>query len=171
MADYFRQHPGSACEECRRRKARCDRSRPCCGSCSEAGRLCIFSDQRAQRGPKKGQIRALRDRINTLERLLSEQQPLEESFTTAIDPAVTGQLIESPDITNIGIPPLWEFDANFPMAIEPLSPEMREAPGETGLTWKSNRKVIQPSDEGQISALVQEDAYVAFEIPYAGYSD
>jgi hypothetical protein len=85
-----------------------------------------------------------------------------ESFATAIDPAVTGQLIESPDSTDIGIPSLWEFDAILPMAIEPFLPEMRETPGQTGLTWKGNRKVIQPSDEGQISALVQEDVYVVF---------
>ncbi|KAJ5715236.1 uncharacterized protein N7483_012417 [Penicillium malachiteum] len=32
-----RQQPGYACEECRRRKARCDRARPRCGFCTEIG--------------------------------------------------------------------------------------------------------------------------------------
>lgn len=64
MTTQFRQHPGSACEECRRRKARCDRSRPRCGTCSVLGKTCVFNEQRTQRGPKKGQIRALRDRVS-----------------------------------------------------------------------------------------------------------
>jgi hypothetical protein len=105
---------------------------------------------------------------DTLERLLSEQQHLEDSFETAIDPAVTAQLIESPDIATTGIPPLWELDASLPMTIEPLLTEMREPSGQGSLTSKSNRKMVQPSDEGQISALVRDDVYVLFECHMPG---
>ncbi|GIJ86779.1 hypothetical protein Asppvi_005674 [Aspergillus pseudoviridinutans] len=73
-----RQLPGVACEECRRRKARCDRVRPQCGICAEAGRICVVVDKRPQRGPKKGQIKDLRSRIAMLEqRLESQDWPLE----------------------------------------------------------------------------------------------
>lgn len=58
-----RQQPGLACEECRRRKARCDRGRPQCGICADAGRECVFVDKRAPRGPKKGQLKDLRSRV------------------------------------------------------------------------------------------------------------
>jgi hypothetical protein len=107
---------------------------------------------------------------DTLERLLSEQQHLEDSFETAIDPAVTAQLIESPEIATTEIPPLWELDASLPMTIETLLTEMREPSGQASLASKSNRKMVQPSDEGQISALVRDDVYVLFEMPYTGYS-
>lgn len=192
MTSNFRQHPGSACEECRRRKARCDRSRPSCSGCSELGKVCIFNDQRAQRGPQKGQIRALRDRVGTngtyprqsifisnhlftdfLERLLSEQQQSGKSFATGIDPAGTApQLTDSPGITSTEIPPLWGFDMGLPMTVEPLltdMTEMTEQPYQASLASKGNWKIAQFSDEGPMPALVRDDVYVIFEISYIGY--
>jgi hypothetical protein len=58
-----RQQPGFACEECRRRKARCDRAKPKCGLCMETGTVCVILDKKPQRGPKKGQLNAMRSQI------------------------------------------------------------------------------------------------------------
>lgn len=58
-----RQLPGSACEECRKRKLRCDRQRPQCGTCADAGIVCEVNHNRLARGPKKGDLKALRSRI------------------------------------------------------------------------------------------------------------
>ncbi|KAJ5654651.1 hypothetical protein N7490_001654 [Penicillium lividum] len=78
-----RQQPGLACEECRRRKARCDRGRPQCGICADAGRECIFVDKRAPRGPKKGQLKDLRSRVAEIEqRLISQDRPLDDGMLT-----------------------------------------------------------------------------------------
>ncbi|KAL2127140.1 hypothetical protein VTI74DRAFT_11261 [Chaetomium olivicolor] len=66
-----RQLPGSACEECRKRKLRCDRQRPQCGTCADAGIVCEVNNNRLARGPKKGDLKALRSRIVALERRLS----------------------------------------------------------------------------------------------------
>ncbi|KAF7591020.1 hypothetical protein BBP40_002038 [Aspergillus hancockii] len=70
-----RQRPGSACEECRRRKVRCDRGRPQCQVCFETGIECKISTTRLPRGPRKGQLRTLRTRIAALERCLADQHP------------------------------------------------------------------------------------------------
>ncbi|RMZ82268.1 hypothetical protein DV738_g1893, partial [Chaetothyriales sp. CBS 135597] len=69
-----RQQPGFACEECRRRKSRCDRERPQCGSCVESGTVCTIVDKRPQRGPKKGQLNMMRSRIVMLESQLAQQE-------------------------------------------------------------------------------------------------
>ncbi|KAM7195353.1 pyrimidine pathway regulatory protein 1 [Naviculisporaceae sp. PSN 640] len=66
-----RQQPGCACEQCRKRKLRCDRQRPQCGTCAEAGIVCEVNTNRQARGPKKGDLKALRSRIVALERRLS----------------------------------------------------------------------------------------------------
>ncbi|KAK4040640.1 hypothetical protein C8A01DRAFT_46105 [Parachaetomium inaequale] len=66
-----RQLPGSACEECRKRKLRCNRQRPQCGTCADAGIVCEINHNRLPRGPKKGDLKALRSRIVALERRLS----------------------------------------------------------------------------------------------------
>ena len=58
-----RQRPGGACEECRRRKLRCDGQRPQCRVCQESGVTCEVTTQRATRGPKKGYMKALKSRV------------------------------------------------------------------------------------------------------------
>ncbi|KAL4953387.1 fungal-specific transcription factor domain-containing protein [Aspergillus filifer] len=68
-----RQQPGLACEECRKRKARCDRAKPQCGSCLLSGRKCIVNYNRPRRGPKKGQIESLYSRLEVLEEQVVDQ--------------------------------------------------------------------------------------------------
>ncbi|KAJ5124097.1 transcriptional regulator family: Fungal Specific TF [Penicillium bovifimosum] len=66
-----RQQPGLACEECRKKKLRCDRQRPQCDQCEESGTVCIVNQARSPRGPKKGHLKALRNRIATLESIIN----------------------------------------------------------------------------------------------------
>ncbi|EOD53046.1 putative fungal specific transcription factor domain protein [Neofusicoccum parvum UCRNP2] len=72
-APRSRQQAGLACDECRRRKLRCDRGQPHCGACRESGVVCNRTSTRQPRGPKKGHLRALQSRIVALERRLSDQ--------------------------------------------------------------------------------------------------
>jgi len=61
-----RLKPGAACEECRRRKLRCDRKQPQCCLCKTAGIECQVTTSRPPRGPKRGYLKALLDRISEL---------------------------------------------------------------------------------------------------------
>ncbi|RAK96962.1 citrinin biosynthesis transcriptional activator CtnR [Aspergillus ibericus CBS 121593] len=70
----YRNRPGSACAECRRRKMRCDGKHPECDNCSIAGIQCIFSSQPTRRGPKKGHLKTLHMRIAHLESKLMGQR-------------------------------------------------------------------------------------------------
>ncbi|KAJ5792455.1 uncharacterized protein N7503_008433 [Penicillium pulvis] len=135
MANPFRQLPGLACEECRRRKAR------------------------AQRGPKKGQIRALRNRVHTLERLVSEQKHPEQSFATATDAAVTVEQMEpSPEITSTEIPPIWDLDAILPPIFEPFLTELRDQHlPHISSTTEGSSYGSQANYDDQISVLVRDD--------------
>lgn len=67
-----RQRPGAACEECRRRKLRCDGQQPQCGVCLDTGVLCAVT-QRGVRGPKKGHLKALKTRVLHLEAMLASR--------------------------------------------------------------------------------------------------
>ncbi|KAJ5351646.1 hypothetical protein N7452_000620 [Penicillium brevicompactum] len=53
---------GLACEECRRRKLRCDRRQPSCGLCETSGVECQIT-ARPPRGPKRGYLKLLQNRI------------------------------------------------------------------------------------------------------------
>ncbi|KAL5366246.1 fungal-specific transcription factor domain-containing protein [Aspergillus floccosus] len=63
------QAPKAACDECRRRKLRCDGKKPQCSVCLDSGVVCITT-QRGVRGPKKGHLRALKSHIVQLEAML-----------------------------------------------------------------------------------------------------
>ncbi|KAJ5592332.1 hypothetical protein N7537_009236 [Penicillium hordei] len=69
-----RQQPGLACEECRKKKLRCDRRRPQCDQCEDSGITCLVNQVRSPRGPKKGHLKALRNRIATLESIINCHQ-------------------------------------------------------------------------------------------------
>ncbi|KAK2603398.1 hypothetical protein N8I77_009860 [Diaporthe amygdali] len=66
------QRPGYACDECRRRKLRCDGRQPQCSLCQGAGIVCEVT-QRGLRGPKKGYLKALKNRVVQLEALLESR--------------------------------------------------------------------------------------------------
>lgn len=67
-----RQSPGAACEECRRRKLRCDRKTPQCGVCAASGIVCHFSPSRTERGPRKGNLQHLQQRIGMLSKVIGK---------------------------------------------------------------------------------------------------
>ncbi|KAL4819970.1 fungal-specific transcription factor domain-containing protein [Aspergillus spinulosporus] len=69
-----RQKPGAACEECRRRKLRCDRRQPQCRLCEASGVECQVITARPSRGPKRGYLKVLQERIAALEGALLQHQ-------------------------------------------------------------------------------------------------
>jgi Fungal Zn(2)-Cys(6) binuclear cluster domain len=86
-----RQRPGSACEECRRRKLRCDRQ-PQCGNCVEAGVVCTTTTVRPARGPKKGHLKALKGRIgNRLLNIYSSQRKANQCFLATLERCIMEQ--------------------------------------------------------------------------------
>ncbi|KAK4145196.1 uncharacterized protein C8A04DRAFT_26951 [Dichotomopilus funicola] len=60
-----------ACDECRRKKIKCDAQSEAteepCSNCRRANAQCLFSRVPQKRGPSKGYIKELADRINTIE--------------------------------------------------------------------------------------------------------
>ncbi|KAK4210770.1 hypothetical protein QBC37DRAFT_27922 [Rhypophila decipiens] len=86
-ARQSRQLPGNACDECRRRKLRCDRKRPRCGACGSTPSVpCDITEERVPRGPKKGSISAIRNRIVALEKRLNTSDPHTRGSSRENDP-------------------------------------------------------------------------------------
>ncbi|QUC19082.1 uncharacterized protein UV8b_03323 [Ustilaginoidea virens] len=135
-----RQQPGLACEECRRRKARCDRVRPQCGICAEAGHKCVVVEKRSQRGPKKGQLKDLRSRVAVLERrLVSQAQAASEADVPPLgrnDVTPERDILDEPVCfssagTDIGVDALrmLEFSCNEQLSGTPEIPLIHDTCG------------------------------------------
>ncbi|KAK2592583.1 hypothetical protein QQS21_009728 [Conoideocrella luteorostrata] len=86
-----RQRP--ACEECRRRKLRCDGQQPQCSVCKETGVACEVNPVRAPRGPKRGYLKNLRNRVSMLESKLAAHAQDLPPEVTEID---SGDILSSP---------------------------------------------------------------------------
>jgi hypothetical protein len=95
----------TSCDECRRRKLRCDAQQPRCGFCLRSNLACEASS-RGKRGPKRGHLNALRSRLCQLEEMLQGRvqspvvignaQPISAIGTQE---ATFGNLNESPEVS------------------------------------------------------------------------
>ncbi|KAK7422201.1 hypothetical protein QQX98_001724 [Neonectria punicea] len=68
-----------ACMICRKRKLKCDGTRPSCSTCSRLGHSCAYDEQRRKSGPKRGYVKALEERLKQVETLLKTQDPVPAS--------------------------------------------------------------------------------------------
>ncbi|CAG8578028.1 12769_t:CDS:2, partial [Ambispora gerdemannii] len=73
----------TACDTCRRRKVKCDGASPC-ANCGRGGYQCTFSDASTKRprGPPKGFVALIEERLHNIESLLVKEAKQEQSKET-----------------------------------------------------------------------------------------
>ncbi|KAL5365738.1 putative fungal-specific transcription factor [Aspergillus floccosus] len=132
-----RQQPTIACEECRRKRIRCDKATPQCTACATSGATCIVRESCPRRGPKKGYLKALQNKIDDLQARLDKQQAMPMPEVRASSPPQEGINTDNEDgssmendVQNTGtttpmttgnIPP-WPAPVEFQFPIMPLPP-------------------------------------------------
>ncbi|KAK9768497.1 hypothetical protein K7432_000836 [Basidiobolus ranarum] len=68
--NHKRQRVSRACDNCRRKKIRCDGEQPICSNCQSFGTQCTYNDTKKKRGPPKGYIEAIESRLHRMEHIL-----------------------------------------------------------------------------------------------------
>jgi hypothetical protein len=53
-----------ACIICRKRKLKCDGSKPSCSTCTRLNHNCAYDEVRRKSGPKRGYVKALEERLS-----------------------------------------------------------------------------------------------------------
>ncbi|KAJ2702754.1 hypothetical protein H4218_000684 [Coemansia sp. IMI 209128] len=69
-SDPKRQRVSRACDRCRRKKTKCDAKRPTCTHCQAISASCTYLDAAKKRGPPKGYIEVIENRLHKVEELL-----------------------------------------------------------------------------------------------------
>ncbi|KFY91106.1 hypothetical protein V498_05695 [Pseudogymnoascus sp. VKM F-4517 (FW-2822)] len=64
-----------ACVICRKRKLKCDGSKPSCSTCKRLHHDCAYDEVRRKSGPKRGYVKALEERLKQVEELLKTRDP------------------------------------------------------------------------------------------------
>lgn len=54
-----------ACTICRKRKLKCDGTKPSCSTCTRLSHNCAYDEVRKKSGPKRGYVKALEERLST----------------------------------------------------------------------------------------------------------
>ncbi|KAJ2882138.1 hypothetical protein H4R27_003641 [Coemansia aciculifera] len=70
--DPKRQRVSRACDRCRRKKTKCDAKRPICSHCQVISASCTYLDAAKKRGPPKGYIEVIENRLHKVEELLRD---------------------------------------------------------------------------------------------------
>ncbi|KAJ2724225.1 hypothetical protein GGI07_002095 [Coemansia sp. Benny D115] len=68
--DGKRQRVSRACDRCRQKKVKCDGKRPVCTHCEAISATCTYLDATKKRGPPKGYIEVIENRLHKVEELL-----------------------------------------------------------------------------------------------------
>ena len=99
-----------ACDECRRKKIRCDAldetGNTACTSCARSGLNCAFSRQPMKRGPSKGYIKELAERLHTLEQQVHEPgqhqqeiQQVQQAIAETVQQGFAPGPVQTPSMT------------------------------------------------------------------------
>lgn len=157
-----------ACDECRRKKIRCDAvdeaGNTPCTNCARTGLNCAFSRQQLKRGPSKGYIKELAERLHSLEQQVHEPgaggshhqaeiQQVQRAIAENIQQSGFGQIVQmQPGRGGEGNG--GHSSHNGPLAIEPrLGDKRSHSVAEHGYVnasggWNSNHRPLSlPSQQ------------------------
>ncbi|RYP85737.1 hypothetical protein DL769_000911 [Monosporascus sp. CRB-8-3] len=131
-----------ACDECRRKKVKCDAAsengEEACSNCRRSNIRCLFSRIPQKRGPSKGYIKELADRIHSIEGKLAS----EGGNVDALSELLSGARRESSDIFS---PPGQPDENGRKRPFSSISTGDFGTPGGSRqATWNSESRPIQP---------------------------
>lgn len=145
---------GTACDECRRRKQRCDGQQPACRVCQESGLTCQTT-QRGARGPKKGYIKALKDRVLELEALLQNHVGAENSNQES-NPEIPYDIILPTPSTGLSDEPL---NGDIPFWLPAMSENPIALTGPLSELTPASMPSLASSNLPQITSMMHAELY------------
>ncbi|KXJ89702.1 hypothetical protein Micbo1qcDRAFT_121397 [Microdochium bolleyi] len=128
-----------ACDECRRKKVKCDAppdagTEPC-SNCRRSSITCLFSRIPQKRGPSKGYIKELADRINNIEGKLASEGANADTIND-----ILGTMMR--DSSDLHLPNGSGDDTTRKRPYSSISGEFDTPPGQT--SWTPDSHGIQP---------------------------
>ncbi|ORX90894.1 hypothetical protein K493DRAFT_304519 [Basidiobolus meristosporus CBS 931.73] len=73
-----------ACDTCRKKKVKCDNEKPACSNCVAYGYECTYLEKQKKRGPQPSYPKALEDRLERLEAVLTNLAKRDSSLPSEI---------------------------------------------------------------------------------------
>lgn len=93
----------TACTLCRRRKLRCDGTKPSCATCSRLSHDCRYDEARKKSGPKRGYVKVLEARLAQVESLLKTQGTVDGNEVDVTESAMEFAFVDHSHVQNNAI--------------------------------------------------------------------
>lgn len=117
-----------ACVLCRKRKLKCDGTKPSCGTCTRLQHDCSYDEVRRKSGPKRGYVKALEARLAQVETLLKTQEDVPPVPTNAQSNSMLPEY-DNPGMGGSAVPPAL---SNIPNAFPTQSAHAQSTLGAAG---------------------------------------
>lgn len=94
-SDWVRKRVSQACDQCRKKKLKCDGLHPTCSTCVILGRACLYEDAVKKRGLPEGYVRGLETLLGLLQSDVTRIGDVSTLFSSAMkDEAAKLELIQ-----------------------------------------------------------------------------
>ncbi|KAI9493991.1 fungal-specific transcription factor domain-containing protein [Zychaea mexicana] len=153
-----RQRVSKACDQCRRKKVKCDGTLPQCSNCKTVGLECKYNETNKKRGPPKGYIEAIEGRLQRLEALLSSvvqeddprsqaimaelNAPLHTPYGELVRPRLLGRGFNEPEQPSVSGPSTPSSTASSPIAPRHQQPSQHQQQQRTQQALNENNDTL-----------------------------
>ncbi|KAF9134558.1 hypothetical protein BGW39_006651 [Mortierella sp. 14UC] len=160
-----------ACDNCRRRRVKCDGTPDGCGGCKAAKTQCIYTTSNTKRGPPKGYVEVIEDRLGKIENMLAgivkKKKQLPSTSTTdyngdrATSSTRAGSDNEDNDDENDN------DNDNASIASTDLVQVKRQPPASPTLRGRSGSATVGPLGHPRHSPLVSRNRSLTSPLPFS----
>ncbi|GES64808.1 C6 transcription factor [Aspergillus terreus] len=156
-----RQRISRACDQCRRRKSKCDGAQPICSICRAAGRSCTYNPSGRRRGLQSGYVRALQAILG----IVLETVPNSETTVKAIlgDVRSQGDFLGS-DLSERYIA-VWRGSKLSQETLQMLDPSVKRVSDDDDELEREPELELEPKDTPISTALAGMTSNVCSNCP------
>ncbi|KAG0205671.1 hypothetical protein BGX28_002742 [Mortierella sp. GBA30] len=157
-----------ACDNCRRRRVKCDGVPDGCGGCKAAKTQCVYTTSNTKRGPPKGYVEVIEDRLGKIENMLTsivkkKTLLVPQDNTDKATPAHSDNEDNNEDDDHASI---YSSDL-VEVKQQPASPALRPARSSTPSNRTARSGSVTASSHGRHSPLVSRNRSLTTLLPFS----
>ncbi|KAF9186319.1 hypothetical protein BGZ50_002554 [Haplosporangium sp. Z 11] len=155
-----------ACDNCRRRRVKCDGVPDGCGGCKAAKTQCVYTTSNTKRGPPKGYVEVIEDRLGKIENMLAGIVKKKKILVPQdVDKAAASQS-ENEDNNDDDHASVYSSDL-VEVKKQPSSPALRPTRSNTPSLHTARSGSIAISPLGRHSPLVSRNRSLTSLLPFS----
>ncbi|KAF9329679.1 hypothetical protein BG006_007263, partial [Podila minutissima] len=158
-----------ACDNCRRRRVKCDGVPDGCGGCKAAKTQCVYTTSNTKRGPPKGYVEVIEDRLGKIENMLAGIVKKKKNIVPApdTDRATAQSDIDHDNDNDDDDASIYSTELVEVKTQPPASPALRPARSSTPTNRNIRSGSVTVSPLGRHSPLISRNRSLTSLLPFS----